>query len=171
VVYATPKCPSGSWSTPTESPAPLWGLYKKHYEEHVNLIKCLTGDDFPLSHKRYYIARNVDSSEDSKKITVTERNATTPAIVFAGQQSEFDFDAYAKLTFASQEALQIFTAKVQTPDAAVQLAADEEKFLDRSKLEYCYVGGCYWVGQVLIGGSASISRVIRLYILGDYVVT
>lgn len=114
--------------------------FKKHYEEHVNLIKRLTGDDFPLSHKRHYIARNVVSSEDSKTITVTERNATTPAIVFAGEQSDFDFDAYAELTFASQEALQIFIAKVQAPDAAAQVAADEEKFLDRSKLSIAMLG-------------------------------
>ncbi|KUL85273.1 hypothetical protein ZTR_07977 [Talaromyces verruculosus] len=114
--------------------------FKKHYEEHVNLIKRLTGDDFPLSHKRYYIARTLVSSEDSKNITGTERNPTTPAIVFAGQQSDFDFDAYAELTFASQEALQIFTAKVQAPDAAAQVSADEEKFLDRSKLGIAMLG-------------------------------
>lgn len=112
--------------------------FKKHYEEHVNLIKRLTGDDFPLSHKRYYIARSVVS--DVNKNTATERNPTTPAIVFAGQQSDFDFDAYAELTFASQEALQIFTAKVQAPDAAAQVAADEEKFLDRSKLGIAMLG-------------------------------
>jgi hypothetical protein len=115
--------------------------FKKHYEEHVNLIKRLVGDDFPLSHKRSYIARNVvSSSEDGKNITVTERNATTPAIVFAGQQSDFDFDAYAELTFASQEALQIFTVKLQASEAAAQLAADEEKFLDRSKLSIAMLG-------------------------------
>ena len=115
--------------------------FKKHYEEHVNLIKKLVGDEFPLSHKRHYIARNViSSSDEGKYIAVTERNATTPALVFAGHQSDFDFDAYAELTFASQEALQVFTAKVQAPEAAAQLAADEEKFLDRSKLSIAMLG-------------------------------
>lgn len=114
--------------------------FKKHCEEHALLIKRLTGDDFPLSHKRHYIARNVVSSDESKNITATERNATTPAIVFAGQQSDFDFDAYAELTFASQETFQTFIAKVQTPEIAAQIAADEERFLDRSKLSIAMLG-------------------------------
>ncbi|EEA19522.1 hypothetical protein TMatcc_009656 [Talaromyces marneffei ATCC 18224] len=116
--------------------------FKKHCEEHVLLIKRLTGDDFPLSHKRHYIARNALSSDESQNnnTTVTERNATTPAIVFAGQQSDFDFDAYAELTFASQEAFQTFIAKIQTPEIAAQIAADEERFLDRSKLSIAMLG-------------------------------
>jgi hypothetical protein len=114
--------------------------FKKNCEEHALLIKRLTEDDFPLSHKRHYIARNVVSSDESKNITGTERNATTPAVVFAGQQSDFDFDAYAELTFASQETFQTFLAKVQTPEIAAQIAADEERFLDRSKLSIAMLG-------------------------------
>lgn len=114
--------------------------FKRFYENHVKLIKDITGDDFPLSHKRHYIARHIVSSEDGKNIPATERNPTTPATVFAGQQSDFDFDAYAELTFASPEALQIFTAKVQAPEVAAVLEADEETFLDRSKLGIAMLG-------------------------------
>ena len=115
--------------------------FKTHYEEHVKLVRQIAGDDFPLSHKRSYIARNVVSSKEDDQVNkVTERNATTPAMVIAGQQADFDFDAYAELTFATPEALQIFTAKVQAPEAAAQIAADEERFLDRSKLGIAMLG-------------------------------
>ncbi|OKL63029.1 hypothetical protein UA08_01936 [Talaromyces atroroseus] len=109
--------------------------FRTLYEEHVANLKKLAGDDFPLSHKRSYIARNNTPNDGA-----TARNATTPAIVIAGQQSDFDFDAQAELTFASPEALQAFVAKVQAPEAAAQIAEEEEKFLDRSKLSIAMLG-------------------------------
>lgn len=111
--------------------------FKKHYEAHVELIKRLSGDDFPLSHKRNYIAR---SSVENTPEGATTRNATTPATVLVGQQSDFDFDAYAEVTFADQAAFQAFGAKVYAPEAAAQIAADEEQFLDRSKLGIAMLG-------------------------------
>ncbi|EED13837.1 conserved hypothetical protein [Talaromyces stipitatus ATCC 10500] len=113
--------------------------FKTHYEEHINFLKHLSGDDFPLSHKRSYIARNV-LSDGQTADNGTARNATTPATVLAGQQADFDFDAYAELIFASQESFQKFVAKVQAPEAAAQIAADEEKFLERSKLSIALLG-------------------------------
>jgi hypothetical protein len=50
-----------------------------------------------------------------------------------GEQSNFDFDAYTELTFASQEALQAYVVKTSQADIAATIAADEEKFLDRLK--------------------------------------
>ncbi|CEJ59400.1 hypothetical protein PMG11_08025 [Penicillium brasilianum] len=111
--------------------------FKTHYEAHVDLIKRLSGDDFPLSHKRSYIARNtVEVAAES----ASERNALTPATVIVGQQADFDFDAYAELTFADQAAFQAFGAKIYAPDAAAQIAADEEKFLDKAKLGIALLG-------------------------------
>ena len=111
--------------------------FKTHYEAHVDLIKRLTGDDFPLSHKRSYVARNtVEVAGEG----ASDRNALTPATVIAGQQADFDFDAYAELTFADQAAFQAFGAKVYAPEAAAQIAADEEKFLDKSKLSIVMLG-------------------------------
>ncbi|KAJ6007533.1 hypothetical protein N7540_011509 [Penicillium herquei] len=57
-----------------------------------------------------------------------------------GQQTDFDFDAYAELTFLDQAAFQAFSAKVYTPEAAARIAADEEKFLDKSKLRIVMLG-------------------------------
>jgi hypothetical protein len=111
--------------------------FRTHYEAHVELIKRLTGEVFPLSHKRSYVARNtVEVAAEG----ASDRNALTPATVIVGQQSDFDFDAYAELTFADQAAFQAFGAKVYAPDAAAQIAADEEKFLDKSKLGIVMLG-------------------------------
>lgn len=111
--------------------------FKTHYEAHVDLIKRISGNDFPLSHKRNYIARN---SVEVAAEGASERNMLTPATVIIGQQSDFGFDAYAELTFADQAAFQAFGAKVYAPDAAAQIAADEEKFLDKSKLGIAMLG-------------------------------
>jgi EthD domain len=111
--------------------------FKKHYEAHIDLIKRLSGDDFPLSHRRSYISR---TTVETALADVTARNATTPATVITGKQSDFDFDATAELTFVDQAAFQAFGAKISTPDAAAQIAADEERFLDRSKLGIAMLG-------------------------------
>ncbi|KAJ5715973.1 uncharacterized protein N7483_013154 [Penicillium malachiteum] len=111
--------------------------FKKHYEGHAELIKHLSGEHFPLSHKRTYIARNaVEVAPEG----ASERNTKTPAIILVGKQSDFDFDAYAELTFADQAAFQAFSAKIRAPEAAAQIAADEEKFLDKSKLGVALIG-------------------------------
>ncbi|KAJ5992800.1 hypothetical protein N7451_008524 [Penicillium sp. IBT 35674x] len=111
--------------------------FKKHYEAHVDLIKRLSGDDFPLSHKRTYIVRQ---TVDVVPEGATSSNATTPAVVLVGQQSEFDFDAYAELTFTDEQALHAFVQKIRAPEAADQIAADEELFLDRSKFAVVVLG-------------------------------
>jgi len=111
--------------------------FKKHYEAHIDLIKRLSGDDFPLSHKRTYMARQtVEVAPEG----ATSSNATTPAVVLVGQQSEFDFDAYAELTFTDEDAFRIFAQKIRGPEAADQIAADEELFLDRSKFAVVVLG-------------------------------
>ncbi|KAJ6171973.1 hypothetical protein N7470_001040 [Penicillium chermesinum] len=111
--------------------------FKRHYEAHVELIKEISGPDFPLSHRRSYIARSaVDTSPEG----ASTRNATTPAAVLVGQQSDFDFDVYAELTFSDEAELNAFSAKVYAPEAAARIAADEEKFLDKSKLVIAKLG-------------------------------
>jgi hypothetical protein len=102
--------------------------FKKHYEAHIKLVKRLTGEHFPLSHHRNYIARTrVEIPPDGS----TARNAFTPATILRGRQSDFDFDAYAELTFADQVAYQAFAARIYAPDAAAQITAHEDKFLSR----------------------------------------
>ncbi|GAM33584.1 hypothetical protein TCE0_011r00590 [Talaromyces pinophilus] len=101
-------------------------------EQHGRLLKRLAGDVFPVSHRRSYIAREEEASDTSATET-TALNATTLAKRFLGEQSNFDFDAYTELTFASQEALQAYVVKTSQADIAATIAADEEKFLDRLK--------------------------------------
>ncbi|KAJ5116576.1 hypothetical protein N7456_000924 [Penicillium angulare] len=111
--------------------------FKTNYDSHIDLIKRLTGDDFPVAHKRSYVARTtVEVAPEG----ASDRNSLTPATVLVGQQSDFDFDAFAELTFADQAAFQAFGAKVYAPDAAAEIAADEEKFLDRSKVGIAMLG-------------------------------
>ncbi|KAJ5673844.1 hypothetical protein N7462_009283 [Penicillium macrosclerotiorum] len=111
--------------------------FKRHYEAHIDLVKRISEDDFPLSHKRSYLSRKtVETAPEG----ATSRNAITPASIVVGQQSDFDFDAYAELTFTDQAHFQAFGAKVYAPEAAAQIAADEEQFLDRSKLGIVMLG-------------------------------
>ncbi|KAJ5261398.1 hypothetical protein N7478_011993 [Penicillium angulare] len=111
--------------------------FKNHYDSHIDLIKRITGDNFPTAHKRSYVAR---STVKVAPEGASDRNSLTPATVLVGQQSDFDFDSYAELTFADQDAFEAFGAKVYAPDAAAQIAADEEKFLDRSKTGIAMLG-------------------------------
>lgn len=117
--------------------------FKTACENHVKLIRRLVGDDAaPLSHRRSYIARKELSNDDAqgKYGTTTERNPTTPAQVVVGQQSDFDFDAYAELTFASPEAVQAYQLTTRVAEIAAEIAADEEKFMDRAKMSIAFLG-------------------------------
>ncbi|KAJ6029809.1 EthD domain-containing protein [Penicillium canescens] len=88
--------------------------FKKHYKDHVDLVKRLSGEDFPISHKRSYVARNT-------------RNRRRGC-----QRPQFPDSSHSDCRTAA--AFQAFSAKVYVPDAAFQIAADEEKFLDKSRL-------------------------------------
>lgn len=83
--------------------------FKRLYEaSHVPLVKELTGDLFPLSHKRYYIS-DVD------------RPAAT------------QFDAITEMTFADHAAFQGFYAKLMKGDNGTKVAADCDAFLDGAR--------------------------------------
>lgn len=111
--------------------------FKKAYEAHVDLLKRLAGPKFPLSHKRHYLTRDpVETPPEG----ASSRNATTPASLLIGNQSDFDMDAYVELIFADQTALEEFAAVVYAPDNAALIAADEQGFLDRSRFGVAMVG-------------------------------
>lgn len=80
-----------------------------------------------MSHTRRYIHRTAGKTEE------TERNANFPATVLIGSQTDFDYDAFAELTFAEAGAFQTFFGLCQQPENAARIAADEEQFLDRSR--------------------------------------
>lgn len=50
-----------------------------------------------------------------------------------GSQTDFDYDAFAELSFADANAFQAFFELYQSPENAERIAADEEQFLDRSR--------------------------------------
>ncbi|KAI0817134.1 EthD domain-containing protein [Xylaria sp. FL0064] len=112
--------------------------FKAHYEgTHVPLIHKLTGANFPLSHTRHYLHRTEQQQQqqaEEGKGNNTARNPTTPATVLIGTQEEFDYDAFAELTFEDEAAFQAFFALTQQPEIAEKIAADEELFLDRARM-------------------------------------
>ena len=110
--------------------------FKAHYEgTHMPLVRALAGEHYPLSHTRRYIHRAPGRGE-------TERNAQYPASIIMGTQADFDFDAISELTFEDQAAFQSFFDFMTQPENAAKLAADEELFLDRSKMPIVIVGDC-----------------------------
>ncbi|OAL42913.1 hypothetical protein IQ07DRAFT_650540 [Pyrenochaeta sp. DS3sAY3a] len=85
------------------------GEFKQLYEEsHVALVKKLTGNLFPLSHTRRYLA------EEDRPATV-------------------QFDAITEMTFVDHSAFVAFSARLLADDNAALIAADCEKFLDGAK--------------------------------------
>ncbi|KAF2177312.1 hypothetical protein K469DRAFT_809488 [Zopfia rhizophila CBS 207.26] len=64
--------------------------FKQHWENtHIPLLKAIVGYDFPLSHTRHYIERDLSTPE-------------YPANILYGQQEDFTFDAVAVFTFANR---------------------------------------------------------------------
>ncbi|KAI3390685.1 hypothetical protein diail_8875, partial [Diaporthe ilicicola] len=82
---------------------------------------------FPLSHTRQYIHRIAG------KAINTETNAGFPATVLIGSQKDFDYNAFAELSFVDAGAFQTFFGIYQQPENAAQIAADKEQFLNRSQ--------------------------------------
>ena len=111
--------------------------FRTHYEAHIDLFKNLMGDVFPSSHRRAYIAR---SRVESPLQDASEPNATTPAAVIVGQQSDYEYDCLAEMTFADQASWEACVAKVRSPEINEQIAADEDKFYDRSKTKVVILG-------------------------------
>ena len=112
---------------PGTSPAEFQESYDT---KHVPLLKRLTGSAFPTSHVRRYIARQ---PAEIAPEGATQRNNKFPAVVIWGKQSDFDYDAIAELTFPDQAAFQAFGAALMAPDAAKEVGAMEESFLDTTQ--------------------------------------
>lgn len=114
--------------------------FQQRYEAHVDLIKRIAGDDFPIYHRRRYTPRT--TSETPVEGT-SGTNSTTPATIMIGKQADFDFDVCAMLSFADEAAFKAFGAKLYAPGAAAQLEEDEKEFLDRSKIGIGKVGDLF----------------------------
>ncbi|KAI0206652.1 EthD domain-containing protein [Astrocystis sublimbata] len=108
--------------------------FKAYYEgRHVPLVRSLTGATFPLSHTRRYLQRSdgVQAESDSTR---------SPATVLVGTQADFDYDAVTELTFEDEAAFRRFMGVTQKPEIAAQIAADEEHFLDRTRVPIVVLG-------------------------------
>jgi hypothetical protein len=104
--------------------------FKTHWEtKHVELIKAIAGDQFPISHTRTYLARPAQAE-----------NATWPAAVLVGSQEDFSYDGFAELVFPDEAAFKSFFALVSEPDNAAKIAADEEKFIVREAMKAVVIG-------------------------------
>ncbi|KAI1113886.1 EthD domain-containing protein [Nemania sp. NC0429] len=112
--------------------------FKAYYDEiHVPLLLELTGSTFPLAHKRHYIQRQSGQKQDDQD---TARNPTTPATVHVGTQEDFDYDVIVELTFEDESAYHTFFGVMRQPENAAKIVADEEMFIDRSRLIIVGVG-------------------------------
>lgn len=89
--------------------------YRDHYENvHIPLMMNLTGDTFPLSHERHYVKRG--------------ESPDFPADVLIGNQTDFDFDAVAILTWRDKAHFDANWAYFEDPEFGQIIAEDEAKF-------------------------------------------
>ncbi|KAI1322970.1 EthD domain-containing protein [Xylariaceae sp. FL0255] len=111
--------------------------FRAHYDEvHVPLVRELAGTAFPLSHtRRYPLLPEAQKIDDN---TTSDQNA--PATELIGSEHEFDYDAYVELTFEDESAFQTFFALTQRPENIIKISADEEMFLDRTRMTVVVVG-------------------------------
>jgi len=101
--------------------------FKEHYEnKHIPLIKSLIGDLFPVTHVRYYVGRDGEGAPRT--------------VMGLGQASDFAWDGVAVLTFKDEEHFNKAMAVMGDEEKAKALAADEEKFVDRSSLRMVVLG-------------------------------
>lgn len=101
--------------------------FQTHYENnHVPILQRLAGDDFFLSHQRFYLARG--------------DGVPAPAMVVLGGDQDFDYDALTIVTFKDKEHMDRFNAKTNTPKARQEIEEDEARFVDRSKLKIVIFG-------------------------------
>ncbi|KAF1949853.1 hypothetical protein CC80DRAFT_554929 [Byssothecium circinans] len=85
--------------------------FKDHWDnQHLNLLKEIAGDAYPLVHEHRY----------------PEKFAGTDAYLF---------DGIGYLEFASREDFLKLAAIAEAPENKARLDADEQTFLDKSKIQ------------------------------------
>ncbi|TGJ83271.1 hypothetical protein E0Z10_g5481 [Xylaria hypoxylon] len=111
--------------------------FRNYYAgSHMPWFRELVGSHFPLHHIQRYIHRTETSANDG----TTQRNPSTPANVYFGSQAEFDYDVVVTLEYKDHAAFQAGIEFIQQPDIAAKIAADEERFLDRSQTRAVALG-------------------------------
>ena len=91
--------------------------FRDHYENvHIPLMRNLTGDTFPLSHERHYVARARDGG------------SFPAAVLPGGDPAAFDYDAVAVLTYRDRAHFDANWAFFEDPETRRIIAEDEAKF-------------------------------------------
>lgn len=99
-----------------------------YYEDtHIQVLRSITGPDFPASHTRHYTQRTEANTPGGPA------NPTTPATLFQGKQEDVDFDCVAEITFEDHAAFQRFFKAISSPEGGAKLKGDELNFLDPTK--------------------------------------
>lgn len=113
--------------------------FRNYYaNSHLHLFRRLVGPEhFPKLHTQRYIHRTAATGDDKNN---TPRNPTTPAVVFAGSQADFDYDVVVTLEYKDEAAWKAACEVFAKPEIADVIAADEEKFLDRSQTRVVALG-------------------------------
>ncbi|KAI5476098.1 ethyl tert-butyl ether degradation EthD family protein [Pseudohyphozyma bogoriensis] len=102
--------------------------FHTHYEQvHMPLIRELAGDLIPISHNRLYVQR---SGPELKEVMVQP----------AENGEGIEYDAVAELIFQDKAASDAYWKILYAPSAEGRLDADEEKFMDRSRLRIVEMG-------------------------------
>ncbi|KAI0096665.1 EthD domain-containing protein [Nemania sp. FL0031] len=110
--------------------------FRDYYvNSHLPFFRQLAGPHVPALHTQLYIHRTTTSGDGN-----TPRNASTPATVFFGTQADFDFDVLVTLEFKDVATFQAHYEFMMQPDIAAKIAADEERFLDRSQTRAVLLG-------------------------------
>ncbi|KAF1974807.1 hypothetical protein BU23DRAFT_567192 [Bimuria novae-zelandiae CBS 107.79] len=103
--------------------------FKHHWENvHVPLLKQLVGYDFPLSHTRHYVERNLPSSPTSPMFGPaldSSEIAAANTLLSLG-----DVDGVAVLTFANKEHYERFMGKLADGKKRKAIEKDLESFVD-----------------------------------------
>ncbi|KAI0904341.1 EthD domain-containing protein [Ustulina deusta] len=102
---------------------------------HLPMFRELVGSHFAVRHIQRYIHRTEASNDGT-----TQRNPSTPASVFMGTQADFDYDVVVTIEFKDVAAFEAHCEYVRQPDIAEIVAADEERFLDRSQTRVVALG-------------------------------
>ncbi|KAF2870148.1 hypothetical protein BDV95DRAFT_669084 [Massariosphaeria phaeospora] len=87
------------------------------------LLRSIVRQHFPDSHTRHYISRPAPTD-----------STTWPANMLAGSQEAMPYDAIAELVFSDEDTFHAFLKLVSAPEAAAQIAANEENFLAHGKM-------------------------------------
>ena len=136
--------------------------FKEHYEtKHVPIIQRLSGNLFPMSHSRHYMAyvpqtgstpasAAVDPSAGTggdERVGTAERllagstsvGAYVPMVV-QGQPADFGWDVCTIATYTNETHFREFMAVLMDEKNAKILTDDEEVFTDRSKFKAVILG-------------------------------